>query len=355
MKRLTLFISNVSAVLLLLAVPMAMQSQLVMNGGFESISTLPSNTGQWSFAEHWSNASSATGDPDLYHIQGTGGGDLPETPVAIIAPFQGMAIAGFMACGVAGTNRREYWTGQFSEALVPGQRYQMTLALANGERTPFSEAGLGVSGLGMHFSEGVPLQNDLEPLQVNAHFEFPQVLFGREWQVLAFAFTAQEPHTHFTWGVFGSDDQHSIVVEEGAGPSMAYYFLDGFEITAVDGGMENEESDADTRGPDVKPDAGEVDLDAAMSWFVPNAFTPNGDGENDVFLPVLRNMELIKMEVFNRWGEQMWLTEDAQTTGWDGQQIGHVEALHGTYVWQLQMREENGQVVTKSGSLNLIR
>jgi gliding motility-associated-like protein len=355
MNRLNFFISNALMAALWLAVPTAMQSQLVMNGGFESISSLPNNTGQWSFAEYWSNASSATGDPDLFHIEGAGGGDLPETPVAIIAPFQGMAIAGFMACGAEGTNRREYWTGQFSEALVPGQRYQMTLAIANGERTPFSEAGLGVSGLGMHFSEGVPMQNELEPLDLNAQFEFPQVLFGREWQALAFAFTAQDPYTHFTWGVFGSDDQHSIVVQEGSGPSMAYYFVDGFEITVIDGEMENEENGSETRGPVVKPEQIPANLDDAISWFVPNAFTPNGDGENDLFMPVLRNMELIKLEVFNRWGEQMWMTEDPSTMGWNGMHVGEIEVVPGAYVWKLQMRKSDGQLMTKSGSLNLIR
>ena len=73
------------------------------------------------------------------------------------------------------------------------------------ERTPFSEAGLGVSGLGMFFSEGSPEQIELSPLELEPHFAFSQVIFSREWQWMAFAFTAQEAYTHFTWGVFGAD------------------------------------------------------------------------------------------------------------------------------------------------------
>jgi gliding motility-associated-like protein len=88
---------------------------------------------------------------------------------------------------------------------------------------------------------------------------------------------------------------------------------------------------------------------------VPNAFTPNGDGDNDVFLPILRNMEFITLEVYNRWGDQMWMTQDASSGGWDGMTIGGAEALMGAYVWKLQIKKENGRRITKTGSLNLIR
>lgn len=355
MNRLPSLFLYACFVLVLLVFPNFSTSQDVMNGGFESVSSLPNTTGQWTLADYWGNASSAVGDPDLYHIEGSGGGDLPETPVAIISPLQGMAVAGFIACGEEGTNRREYLTGQFSEALIAGHRYQMTFAIANGERTPFSEAGLGVSGLGMFFSEGSPEQIELSPLELDPHFAFSQVIFSREWQWMAFAFTAQDSYTHFTCGVFGADDQHGIEVREGTAPSMAYYFLDGFKITEINGELENEDSASDARGPNVKPEYPVVDLDDALSWFVPNAFTPNGDGENDLFLPVLNNMDLVEMQIFNRWGELMWMTTDPNASGWNGMHVGGAEALTGAYVWKLQMKKMNGQQITKTGSLNLIR
>jgi len=339
----------------LLGSPLLGRSQEVLNGGFESVSSLPNNTGQWMLSSHWGNALSSAGNPDLYHIEGTSGGDLPETPVAQISPIQGMAVMGLMACGQEGTNRREYLTGQFSEALIPGHRYQMTFAIANGERTPFSQAGLGVNGLGMLFSEGSPEQNELNPLELSPDFSFSQVIYNREWQWLAFAFTPDLPHTHFTWGVFGSDDEHVIQPMDGNNPSMAYYFMDGFKIVEIDGQLENEDSLSESRGPNVKPNPTIVNLDEDMSWFVPNAFTPNGDGDNDVFLPILRNMEFISVEVYTRWGEQMWMTQDASSGGWDGMTKGGAEASMGAYVWKLQMKKENGRRITKTGSLNLIR
>jgi gliding motility-associated-like protein len=340
----------------LLAFPDGSDAQQVLNGGFESLLSLPNNTGQWALAESWGNASSVVGDPDVYHIQGVGGGDLPETPVAIVQPIEGMAIAGFMACGQEGSNRREYLTGQFSESLVPGVRYQMRLAITNGERTPFSQAGLGVSDLGVFFSEESPQQFELAPLELTPNFTFSQVIYSREWQWLAFAFTSEAAYTHFTLGMFGMDDQHEFEVEEGNNPSMAYYFLDGFEILEIDSQLENEESVSETRGPGVKPNQSFVNLEDDMSWFVPNAFTPNGDGENDLFSPVLQNLDFIRLQIFNRWGDLIWVSEDEAAMVWNGTvDNGRGEASPGSYVWTLQMKKKNGQRISKKGTLNLIR
>ena len=50
----------------------------------------------------------------------------------------------------------------------------------------------------------------------------------------------------------------------------------------------------------------------------PNAFSPNGDGRNDVFKPAYySSIESFKMEIYNRWGEKMFGTNDIET-GWTG-------------------------------------
>jgi len=71
---------------------------------------------------------------------------------------------------------------------------------------------------------------------------------------------------------------------------------------------------------------------------VPNAFTPNGDGINDVFIPVLigQDQERYDLSIFNRWGEEVYRTKDANA-GWDGRlQNGDVQ--DGVYVWRLTAR-----------------
>jgi gliding motility-associated-like protein len=73
--------------------------------------------------------------------------------------------------------------------------------------------------------------------------------------------------------------------------------------------------------------------------FVPNAFTPNGDGLNDTFKAVSGcELEFFRMEIYNRWGEFLWRSLDI-TTGWDGFYKG--EACPGdAYVYKIAYRYE---------------
>jgi len=74
---------------------------------------------------------------------------------------------------------------------------------------------------------------------------------------------------------------------------------------------------------------------------VPNAFSPNGDGRNDVFKPVVRGpMYEYELRIFNRWGELIFISSD-QHRGWDGKHKG-VPVDIGTYVWWLTYKKSAG-------------
>ena len=68
--------------------------------------------------------------------------------------------------------------------------------------------------------------------------------------------------------------------------------------------------------------------------FIPNTFTPNGDGVNDIFLPVGKSIASIHMVIHDRWGELIFETDDINT-GWDGTYQGEV-VKNDTYVWRLE-------------------
>lgn len=57
--------------------------------------------------------------------------------------------------------------------------------------------------------------------------------------------------------------------------------------------------------------------------FIPNAFTPNNDGKNDVFRPVLFNVSNYELFIFNRWGDLIFQTTDPEE-GWDGTFNGNI-------------------------------
>jgi len=100
---------------------------------------------------------------------------------------------------------------------------------------------------------------------------------------------------------------------------------------------------------------------------VPNAFSPSsfgalgaggsfgqlGDGKNDTFLPVMRGITEFEMLVFNRWGELLFETRDANR-GWDGTYNGKL-CQQDVYMYKLTARFENGETVVRVGDINLIR
>lgn len=98
----------------------------------------------------------------------------------------------------------------------------------------------------------------------------------------------------------------------------------------------------------------EIGSDCISTYYVPSAFSPNGDNLNDIFLPDLVNYENYEMLIMNRWGEIIFKTNNA-LEGWDGNYLGK-EAPPGVYVYSMRfITTENGEYVTVSGALNLIR
>lgn len=95
--------------------------------------------------------------------------------------------------------------------------------------------------------------------------------------------------------------------------------------------------------------AGCIEKDA----FVPNTFTPNGDGNNDVFIVRGLKVEEIYFAVYNRWGELVFETTD-KTKGWDGLYKGRPADV-GVFGWYLKVKCFNGEETFRKGNVTLIR
>ena len=86
----------------------------------------------------------------------------------------------------------------------------------------------------------------------------------------------------------------------------------------------------------------------------PTAFTPNGDGHNDILFPLgAGNVKSISIEVWNRWGQQVFYTNDA-TKGWDGNFKG-AEAQTGVYAYLIKYVNIEGESKTAKGNITLLR
>lgn len=104
-----------------------------------------------------------------------------------------------------------------------------------------------------------------------------------------------------------------------------------------------------------------VVVDASQTKiYAPNAFSPNGDGVNDVWTLYAgpSTEKILALAVFDRWGGTVWqLTEEAANfpiDGWGGI-IDGKSAATGVYVWWAEIRLINGEVVALQGEVVLVR
>ncbi|HNQ12642.1 MAG TPA: gliding motility-associated C-terminal domain-containing protein [Bacteroidia bacterium] len=82
--------------------------------------------------------------------------------------------------------------------------------------------------------------------------------------------------------------------------------------------------------------------------FIPNAFTPDGDGLNDYFIPYTENLSLYHLRIYNRWGQMVFSSENP-FIGWDGT-FENEESPNGVYVYRLDFKaiEINGSETNDS-------
>jgi gliding motility-associated-like protein len=88
--------------------------------------------------------------------------------------------------------------------------------------------------------------------------------------------------------------------------------------------------------------------------YVPSAFTPNNDGQNDVFKPVIyRTVKQYRFAIYNRWGAQVFQTTNPQT-GWSGYIGGNPQA-NGSFVWTCYYQFQGSEPKFAKGTVVLIR
>lgn len=90
------------------------------------------------------------------------------------------------------------------------------------------------------------------------------------------------------------------------------------------------------------------------SFFVPSAFTPNGDGLNDLFMPKLVAVSIYQMRVFDRWGKLLFSTTDP-TKGWDGKLNGGDVLTTDTYIYRFDVTGYDKTPKVYTGHFSLIK
>ena len=90
--------------------------------------------------------------------------------------------------------------------------------------------------------------------------------------------------------------------------------------------------------------------------YVPNVFTPNGDGFNDFFVYFTKGIRKInELKVYNRWGQIVYSTNGYDETPWEGTSPKGLESPMGVYVYYIVAETYDGDLISKKGNLTLLR
>lgn len=96
-----------------------------------------------------------------------------------------------------------------------------------------------------------------------------------------------------------------------------------------------------------------ISIDAVTSIYVPNTFTPNGDGNNDIFNITGYNLKQAELSIFDKWGTLVYYTDNINR-GWDGEHKT-VPAKTDTYIWKVVVVDGFGESRSYKGHVLLLR
>ena len=138
-----------------------------------------------------------------------------------------------------------------------------------------------------------------------------------------------------TIGNFNTDSNTStnLVNQSGSGGPAAYYYIDDVYVGTCD----------TLKPPVIK-----------SSLTVPNVFTPNGDGQNDVFSIQQSNIQTLNCKIYDRWGGKVWELKGPDES-WDGHNQTGNPCNDGVYFYVLDAAGEDGKAYHQTGFVELLR
>ncbi|MEO5571062.1 MAG: gliding motility-associated C-terminal domain-containing protein [Bacteroidia bacterium] len=105
--------------------------------------------------------------------------------------------------------------------------------------------------------------------------------------------------------------------------------------------------------PEITSMSNESEVIPSMFIYIPNSFTPNGDGLNDTFGISGEAIQSFSLRIFNRWGDMIFETNNT-TDQWNGTYKGQ-KVPTGSYVYKIYASGLTGKRVQREGAVTLVQ
>ncbi|NTW31801.1 MAG: gliding motility-associated C-terminal domain-containing protein [Bacteroidetes bacterium] len=230
-------------------------------------------------------------------------------------------------------NYREYIEVELLSSLLQDKKYCIKFYISLSD-----SSDLATDDIGVYFSDTLIYSPTI------SHLPFtPQIinLQGNyladkvNWVLMSWEYIAKGGEKYITIGNFFDDDNTNIIHVTGGSNSYikeAIYYIDDVSVTLIEDSL-----------PPAKSD----------NIFIPDAFSPNGDLENDILYVYSNNIKEMDFCIYNRWGERVFESREVNK-GWDGRYKN--ELCHtGVFVYWLRAMLKDGKEVVKKGNVTLVR
>ncbi|MFI5151088.1 MAG: gliding motility-associated C-terminal domain-containing protein, partial [Bacteroidia bacterium] len=241
-------------------------------------------------------------------------------PVAVLTPSATTCKGDSVLLSASGGGTYSWNTGQTSSSLYVSTQGNYTVTVMNGCGTASAVSHLTVDSVYAHFT--------------------PDSVSGTASFTVNFTNNSSPNATSLVWN-FGDGTTGS-----GPGATHVYNTPGTYTVTLT----------ATNASGCVSTWQVLITVNEIISWVhnIPNVFTPNGDGVNDLFIILSQGLDLFDVKIYDRWGVQL-ADLVRPDEGWDGRTLGGEEVVNGTYYYIFKATGFDKKTFSQQGWFMLIR
>ena len=309
------------------------QQNLVPNPSFEEYDTCPTFASLYGALQiqhclQWYSPTKGTSDYFNVCCDNHSCVHVPDNCFGFQHPYDGNGYLGLFTYLIrkndSNDHYREYVQTNLNTSLKQGEEYYFEFHISRAEYYY-----IAIDRSGALFTSYPISRNDFQPIIAKPQIENPRHQIIKDtvgWIKISGTFVAEGGECYLTIGNFYTPEETDVYIYDQANghEDYAYYYIDGIILREVD------------------------------SWIdIPNVFTPNGDGYNDMFLVKSKSLDYFKGEIFNRWGVKLFEWHNPRQ-GWDGTYKGN-DCPVGVYYYIINAKGAEGKEYHLQGTIQLLK